>query len=177
MKITGRSPSITNAFTNSIIPLIEPNFEDVKTVLEILEMDESSVQCSYCGDPSSEWDHFRPLIVDKKPTGFISEISNLVPSCGKCNQSKGNKNWKDWMLSGAKLSPKSRAITDLQQRIGRLEIFEKWRNPTMINFEDIVGREIWEVHTVHEENVLHAMRTAQQHADVIRSIILRNLEQ
>ena len=42
-------------------------------------------------------DHLRPLVKDKEPTGYISEIHNLVPSCGKCNQSKGNKEWKAWM--------------------------------------------------------------------------------
>jgi endonuclease I len=59
----------------------------------------------------------RPLVVDKKPTGYISEIQNLVPSCGKCNQSKGNKNWKLWITSEAKLSPASRGISNIENRI------------------------------------------------------------
>ena len=78
--------------------------------LAILGMDESSFCCSYCGDTASEWDHFRPLVKDRKPTGYISEIHNLVPACGKCNQSKGNKEWKTWMLSAAALSRKQRAF-------------------------------------------------------------------
>ena len=67
MKITGRSSSITNAFINSIVPSIEPTKEQIAESLSILRMDQSSFSCSYCGDPASEWDHFRPLVKDKKP--------------------------------------------------------------------------------------------------------------
>ena len=87
MKITGRSSSITNSFINSIIPVIGPTNDQVKKALEILEMDRDSFQCSYCGAKATEWDHLRPLVLNKKPTGYISEIHNLVPACGKCNQS------------------------------------------------------------------------------------------
>jgi len=104
MKITGRSSSITNSFINSIIPIIVPTNEQVKEALEILGMDHDSFQCAYCGATASEWDHLRPLVLNKKPTGYISEIHNLVPACGKCNQSKGNKPWHTWITSSAKLS-------------------------------------------------------------------------
>ena len=110
MKITGRSSSITNAFFNGIIPSIEPSIPQIEKVLEILNIDKDNITCSYCGDKATEWDHFRPLIINKKPTGYISEIHNLVPSCGKCNQSKGNKDWNTWINSDAKLSPKTRNI-------------------------------------------------------------------
>lgn len=39
MKITGRSSSITNAFVNSIIPVIPPTEGQVKEALFILGMD------------------------------------------------------------------------------------------------------------------------------------------
>jgi len=94
MKITGRSSSITNAFINSIIPVVLPSAEEVKQALEILGMTAETFQCAYCGSIASEWDHLRPLVKGKKPTGYISEIHNLVPSCGKCNQSKVIKNGK-----------------------------------------------------------------------------------
>src|SRR5580692_1306156 len=106
--ISGRSSSITNAFFNAVIPVIEPTNEETLEVLEILGMGPSDIRCAYCGDKYTEWDHFRPIITDQKPTGYITEIANLVPSCGKCNQSKGKLNWKEWMNGPAKLSPKSR---------------------------------------------------------------------
>ena len=106
-KITGRSSTITNSFVNSIIPVINPTEEQVSEALQILGMEHDSLCCAYCGASSTEWDHLRPLVKDKKPTGYISEIHNLVPACGKCNQSKGNKPWRQWMFSKAKHSPKS----------------------------------------------------------------------
>lgn len=60
----------------------------------------------------------------KTADGFISEIPNLVPACGTCNQSKGNKQWKAWMLSAARLSPASRGIADIDVRGRRFEAFE-----------------------------------------------------
>src|SRR5687767_102420 len=84
-----RKSSITNAFVNSLIPVIEPSAAEIAEALTILGMTVEDVRCAYCGDVASEWDHLRPLVVGRRPTGFISEIGNLVPSCGKCNQSKG----------------------------------------------------------------------------------------
>ena len=76
MKITGRSSSITNAFINSIIPVIKPSEEDIKEALNVLGMDKENFRCAYCGDGVTEWDHLRPLVINQKPTGFISEIQN-----------------------------------------------------------------------------------------------------
>jgi len=144
MKITGRSSSITNSFVNSIIPVIEPSADDIKEALSILGMDVHTIECSYCGSKYTEWDHLRPLVEDKMPTGYISEIQNLVPSCGKCNQSKGNKDWLIWVNSEAKLSPKSRNIKDLRERIEKLKNYSRWREPTIIDFPKVVDSSLWE---------------------------------
>lgn len=171
MKITGRSSSITNAFINSIIPIIVPTEEQVKEALEILNMDHKTIQCSYCGDTQTEWDHLRPLVFDKKPTGYVSEIHNLVPSCGKCNQSKGNKPWEVWILSGAKLSPKSRGISDLKERIQKLRNYEQWQEPTKVDFEAIVGKQKWHAHWGNWEKVQDIMRESQKLAAEINKDI------
>lgn len=176
VKITGRSSSITNAFISSIIPVITPTENQLKQALGILKMSPDNFQCSYCGSSATEWDHLRPLVKDKKPTGYISEIHNLVPSCGKCNQSKGNKHWKDWMVSPAKLSPKSKAIPDLEKRIKRLENFEAWSSPTKIDFKNIVGNEIWEKHWQNCAQVQKTMRTAQILAEKINVKVINKFK-
>lgn len=89
--MVSRKSSITNAFVNSLIPVIRPSPDEIEKALAILEIAPTDVRCAYCGDKSSEWDHLRPFVLKMRPTGYISEIANLVPSCGKCNQSKGNK--------------------------------------------------------------------------------------
>ena len=90
MSVTGRSSSITNAFIDAIIPAVDPTEEEKLEALRILQIDPKDIRCAYCGDKATEWDHLRPIITIQEPTGYITEIANLVPSCGKCNQSKGN---------------------------------------------------------------------------------------
>ncbi|WP_138708186.1 HNH endonuclease [Desulfocurvibacter africanus] len=143
VNITGRSSSITNAFINSIIPVIQPSEDQIKEALDILGMTPETFQCAYCGNASTEWDHLRPLVMNKRPTGFISEICNLIPSCGKCNQSKGNKEWRTWIYSSAKHSPAKRNINDLEARVKRLEAYEKWGKPIQVDFEVLIGPDYW----------------------------------
>jgi hypothetical protein len=86
VSITGRSSSITNCFASAIIPVSYPTAEEVVKALTILGLSAEDLRCAYCGDASTEWDHLRPLIVNQRPTGYVSEIKNLVPACGKCNE-------------------------------------------------------------------------------------------
>ena len=123
--IVARKSSVTNAFVSSLLPTVVPSADEIEEALLILGMHAADVHCTYCGDPTSEWDHLRPLVLNRRPTGFISEIANLVPACGKCNQSKGNKYWRDWMLGTAPRSPKQRGVADVDERVARLETFER----------------------------------------------------
>lgn len=116
VKITGRTSSITNSFVNGVIPAIMPSDGEIALALGVLGMDASDVRCAYCGDPATEWDHLNAIVRDKRPTGYISEIHNLVPACGKCNQSKGNKPWREWMFGPSPLSPASRGVGDVVER-------------------------------------------------------------
>ncbi len=143
-KITGRSSTISSVFASAIVPMIDPTETEVSEALAILGLDGDDLKCVYCGDTSTEWDHLRPLIKGSRPTGYISEIANLVPACGKCNQSKGNKDWREWMLSKAVRSPKTRGIHDIEDRIRRLEAYSQWRDVRRIDFEEYVGKELWD---------------------------------
>lgn len=169
MKITGRSSSITNAFINSIIPVVPPSAQEVKEAFEILGMTPQNFQCAYCGAAASEWDHLRPLVKDRKPTGYISEIHNLVPSCGKCNQSKGNKDWRLWMVSKATLSPTTRGVEDIAERMRRLEAYESWREPTKMDFEAIVGNDLWLKHWQNLDRLQVLMQESQEVAAKINA--------
>lgn len=166
VKIMGRTSSITNAFVNGIIPVIEPTEQEIENALRTLGMDTNHIVCAYCGNPYTEWDHFHPLIKDKMPTGYISEIHNLVPACGKCNQSKGNKHWKTWMLSNAALSPSSRHIPGIEQRIKRLEDYEQQYAPDM-----------WEQHWANCQALHDLMQESQKHSDKLKLIIKNTLSE
>ena len=172
VKITGRTSSITNAFVNGIIPVIEPTDQEINDVLQTLGMDSEHVVCAYCGDPCTEWDHFHPLVKGKRPTGYISEIHNLVPSCSKCNQSKGNKYWKTWMMSDAERSPHSRNIPDIEYRIQKLAEFEVRYPSIKLDFEKIVGPQSWDRHWENCRKIHDLMRESQEHSDEIKKRIL-----
>jgi hypothetical protein len=168
MKIIGRTSSITNAFVNSIIPAIYPADDEILEALSILGMSPEDVECAYCGDSSTEWDHLRAIVQNKQPTGQITEIGNLVPACGKCNQSKGNKNWRAWMLSDAPLSPKTKGVSDLDDRIGRLEEYEMWRPLLPVDFLSVLSEEDWNQHWSNHQEILELMKKSQELADILK---------
>lgn len=169
--IKGRSSSITNSFYNGIVPIIEPSDEEIRNALKTLEQTEDNVTCVYCGDPKTEWDHLYPLIVNKRHTGYITEIANLVPACGKCNQSKGNYNWKEWIVSDAEKSPKTRNIKDLGKRIKIIEKYDLTFPKKQIDVEALVGEDIWQKYQESYEKIILEMQKAQSIMDNIKSII------
>lgn len=171
VSVMGRSSSITNSFINGIIPSITPLEDEIEKVLDIFKMSNDDIRCVYCGDKSTEWDHLYPIIKNKKPTGFISEIQNLVPACGKCNQSKGNQNWFDWILGNAKQSPFTRKIENLDEKIYCLREFENWKRTTNLNFKEIVGAEKWNEYEASYERIIVAMQECQIISNEIRDRI------
>lgn len=176
VKITGRASGITNAFVNGIVPVIAPTEEEIKQALSILGMTDKTICCAYCGDTYTEWDHLNPLIINKQATGYISEIHNLIPSCGKCNQSKGNKNWKKWMYSNAKKSPLSKGIKDIDERCAKIEKYILWGNPIKIDFEAIIGKEKWNEHWKNCNKIKQLMESSQELSDEIKYQVQKAIE-
>ena len=173
--IAKRTSTITNSFVNGVIPCIMPTEKEVAEALAVLEMDNNSIACAYCGDPFTEWDHLNPLVKNKQQTGYISEIHNLVPSCSKCNQSKGNKPWHDWMTGNAAKSPASRNIEDLHLRIERLKRYEQKFTPLRLEFEAIVGSETWNQYWQNCETLHDMFHEFQLLSDDIKAKIVRYL--
>ena len=166
--MVSRKSSITNAFVSAIIPVVPPTHHEIEEALRILGSEPENARCAFCGDKASEWDHLRPLVLQRRPTGYISEIANLVPACGKCNQSKGNKSWRTWIVSAARHSPTGRGLKGVADRAARLEAYEAWRKPTRMDFEAVLGKEEWESYWKLCENVIDELRKCQQVADAIR---------
>jgi hypothetical protein len=139
--------------------------------LAVLEMTPEQIRCAYCGDQHTEWDHLRPIIGGKKPTGYITEIANLVPACGKCNQSKGGYHWREWMLGSAAQSPKSRGIPNIDRKVMLLERYEAWRTPVRVDFDRVVAPELWQKHLQNCQDVLTLLANSQTLAKEIRKLI------
>jgi hypothetical protein len=87
--MVSRKSSVTNAAVNSVIPAVHPSPEEIERALSILGMEATDVRCAYCGDPSTEWDHLRPLVIDRRPTGYISELATWFPPAANAIKAKG----------------------------------------------------------------------------------------
>jgi hypothetical protein len=171
--VMGRSSSITNSFVNGIVPVVEPNDEEIYTAIKILEENPEDMRCIYCGNPMTEWDHLFPLVKDKRPTGYITEIRSLVPACGKCNQSKGNSDWKEWMTGNALQSPKTRKESNLDPRIVLIEKYIEWGNPKRKHyiFSEIIDNDLWEKYWGNRENIIAAMEESEVTMKKIKKIL------
>ncbi len=102
-------------------------------------------QCAYCLSSATTVDHFRPLVENGLPTGYITDINNLVPCCSDCNSRKGGKYWRDWYLSESNIRRlKEKGLTDetIQERLRCLERFETLTKEKL-DYEEILGKEKW----------------------------------
>jgi hypothetical protein len=170
--MVARKSTLTNAFVSALIPRIEPRIEEIDEALTILGLDPFDLRCAYCGNPYDTWDHLRPLVTDRRPTGYITEIANLVPACGKCNSSKGKSHWRDWLLGKAKGSPSFRQIPDLELRALRLTTYENWREPVRVDFCAIIGETDWQHYWSLCEAVVGDLQAAQTVADALKERIV-----
>ena len=171
LKITSRTSSITNSFIQAIVPHIPPKPGEIEEALRILGMTLANRVCVYCGIPATDWDHLRPMVRGRRPTGYIDEIRNLVPSCGPCNQSKGASDWRKWMEGSARGCPKTRGIPDLQERVEKLERFEQWGNVRPLPLRDLAGAKQWDEHWANLAVIEQHMKDAQVHASALRASI------
>lgn len=49
-------------------------------------------RCAYCPAAANTWDHVVPV-----SAGGRTEPGNIVPACGSCNSSKGNREVASWL--------------------------------------------------------------------------------
>lgn len=75
--------------------------------------------CVYCGSVDvRRWDHLIPVVL-----GGETVLGNMVPACSRCDDSKQDLPFDEWMTGKRKHSPKSRGVTDLDARMNRLRAY------------------------------------------------------
>lgn len=96
-KMKGRSSTISNAFACALAPYHK--FEKIKVVaaMKVLGLDPDDLKCIYCGENAATWDHLISIVKNSEFRGYGHQIGNLVPSCRLCNESKGSKNFEDFL--------------------------------------------------------------------------------
>ena len=176
-KITDRSSTITNVFIQAIIPKRTSSNAEIDKALAILGQKKPSLTCVYCGVRASDWDHLRPLVRNKKPTGYIHEVRNYVPACGVCNQSKGGSDWEKWMLGSAKNSPARRNIDGIEARACRLRAFVEWGQVQPISIPELCNGKKLEDYWSVLEKLQADLKAAQALAAEIGREVQKRLDQ
>jgi hypothetical protein len=165
-RITDRVSSISGAFVKAIIPHAKLSDEQIRQALIALGINPD--ECIYCGKERSDWDHLHATTSKKRPSGYFHVMGNLVPSCGKCNQSKSGRHWKKWMTGKARFAPRG---ADAARRIAFIEALER-RHPIEKKSEaeliDVVGESDWTAYWKRLADIEDKMFEAQQAADAIR---------
>jgi len=92
---------------------------EIRDIIEYFCNDE--LQCVYCGSPEvKRWDHLLPI-----SKGGETVLGNIVQSCQRCDDSKRDEYFEDWINSDTKYSPKSRGVKDIEDRIGKIRAYMK----------------------------------------------------
>ena len=121
--IKKRFSTITSEFARAKAPYLEPNAEAL--VSRLKKFSKLGGKCAYCGDKQTEWDHLHPMVKSAGWTGYFTEINNLIPACSKCNQSRGNKDYKSWMLGKTPGSPSIRRRLNKSEICRRIKIIQR----------------------------------------------------
>jgi hypothetical protein len=91
-----------------------------KVLVQLTEhfMTEGNVLCIYCGtDPATRWDHLHPV-----SKGGDSSPGNLVPACGRCDDSKQDRTIEEWAASNAKHRPAASRVAAIFARIRKYQL-------------------------------------------------------
>ena len=93
--------------------------DEKSKVVEFFEQWEPQPACAYCGRAEvSRWDHIVPVMKDG-----ATVLGNMVLACSTCDDSKSQRKFDEWMLSGVPKSPSSRGIANMSWRIERIQAY------------------------------------------------------
>ncbi|MEG1566967.1 MAG: HNH endonuclease signature motif containing protein [Anaerovoracaceae bacterium] len=174
--LRSRTSTISNAFTISITPYIKPSQKEIEELLVKLDIEDG--QCAYCLRTANSTDHFRPLVKDGLPNGYITDIHNLVPCCFDCNSSKGKKDWDDWYLSDknkTRLLQLGLTEETIQHRYDILEEFALETERERIDYQSILGQEQWEEFIRRKKRLNHLLNEEQRFCDELRIKIEKHI--
>ena len=173
--LSSRSSTISNAFANSVTPRIKPDASELEGYYEALGIKEG--QCAYCLGVGNGRDHLKPLVKDGMPTGYITDIRNLVPCCQKCNSSKGSKSFEEWYKSDNNLK-RLRSLglnpDEIEKRYIIIKEYEaKIGQP--LDYEKIVGTDKWNEYKERRKALIKALNDNQKFCDMLLKTVLEYL--
>jgi len=114
--VMGRKSTFANAFASALAPHDVYVPAEVADAMRDLGQDpDAELLCVYCGAEAATWDHVFNRVIKGDFSGHGHRVRNLVPCCRTCNESKGQKPWREFF--------ETRNPTDKEERIRRVEQF------------------------------------------------------
>lgn len=170
--IKSRTSTVAKSLATSVIPRIDPFDWELAIAEKILRFDKNdNPLCTYCGKPATEWDHLNPLIDKTKPSGYITEIANLVPCCHDCNGSKGSKKWKEWLTQNTDIAEETK-----RESIRILTRYTTELPATKLNYHEIKGfKDFWDNYNSICKKLEAAEKEAKGLLPKVESAICRHL--
>ena len=120
---------------------------EMNEVVRWFHYDGSQPACGFWGTIEiARWDHLVPI-----RNGGETVLGNMVLACQPCDDSKGTRSFKDWIIGTALKSPRTRQVSEIEQRVERLDSY-------MMAFQ-YVPRRLEERLTEAEQDSLHQLRS------------------
>lgn len=170
--LKARTSTINNAFVNSITPIIYPDDSQLADYYKKLGIKEG--ECVYCGGIGNGVDHLKPLVKDCMPTGYITDIHNLVSCCQMCNSSKGAKPFREWYKSDKnvkRLKDLGKDDKFIEERYKKICDYED-SIPSPIDYERIVGKEMWDEYKKRKDNLIKQMNEDHEFLEKLKKEIM-----
>lgn len=174
--LKSRTSTLNNAFAISITPYINPTFEETERLYECLQINEG--QCAYCLGEANAVDHIKPLVTNGLPTGYITEIRNLVPCCAACNSAKGAKDFKVWYKEDKnikRLHKKGMTDAQIEERY-RIICAYMEQIPEPINYQELLGDDLWREYLARKTAMIKLLKTDQEFCNKLSNIIKEKIE-
>lgn len=161
--ITGRKSTFASAFASALAPHdIYTPAAVVEAIRDLDQDPDAELECVYCGAEAATWDHVFNRVVNGEFSGHGHRIRNLVPCCRTCNESKGQKPWREFL--------ETRSPPDKDVRVHRMERFLSAAGAQPIDTEGMrhkAGEELMRFLEIRSQ-VFDLMAEADRLAAIIR---------
>lgn len=174
--LKSRTSTISNAFAIAITPYIYPSLNEIEHFLKELHLEQG--QCAYCLGKANAMDHVKPLVTGGLPTGYITEIRNLVPCCSACNSAKGAQDFRAWYKSEKNIKRlHSEGLTDTEID-ERFDIVSRYidKIPAPIDYKTILGDNLWNEFLHRKEEMVRLLKEDQLFCDELSAIIKNKID-
>lgn len=163
---TSRHTTINHAFSSALAMNDEYDESLIDQSLKLLGQDPSKdLICFFCGGSAETWDHVNGIVKKGLYSGFGHVIRNLVPCCHTCNSSKGQRNYRTFLLES------NRIAGDRQQKIKVLEKYTADVNRVDQNEIRVICTDDMVVFEHIQSQILYLMKKADEIAEKIRNTV------